>query len=193
MKNNFVFLGDSLTFGYGVSKKDCWVTLFENNTNLNVINKGINGITTTDMLVRFDKDVLTFTPDKTFIMGGTNDLLSNRPLPSILSNIDLMIKDLKSINSSIIVGIPPDIIVEDAYRLFMPSSTYDYCKKLLPTLREKLITLCTNYDCDYVDFYSLTKNNIQNNIYIDGIHLNSKGQQLMLNEFLNRVVHEAHS
>ena len=193
MKNNFVFLGDSLTFGYGVSKKDCWVTLFENNTNLNVINKGINGSTTTDMLVRFDKDVLTFTPDKTFIMGGTNDLLSNRALSSILSNIELMIKDLKSINSSIIVGIPPDIIVEDAYRLFMPSSTYDYCKKLLPTLREKLITLCTNYDCDYVDFYSLTKNNIQNNIYIDGIHLNSKGQQLMLNEFLNRVVHEAHS
>ena len=184
MKDNFVFLGDSLTFGYGVNKKNCWVTLFENNTNFNIINKGVNGSTTTDMLVRFDKDVINFIPKKSFIMGGTNDLLCNRPISSIVSNIELMIKELKSINSSIIIGIPPDIIVEDAYNLFMPSPTYDYCKKSLPILRENLIFLCNYYDCNYVDFYSVTKNNIQNNIYLDGIHLNLKGQQLMLNEFL---------
>lgn len=189
MKNNFVFLGDSLTFGYGVNKKDCWVTLFESNTKLNIINKGINGSTTTDMLVRFDKDVMTFIPKKAFIMGGTNDLLCNRSISSIVSNIELMIKDLKSINSSIIIGIPPDIIVEDAYNLFMPSPTYDYCKKSLPTLKKSLISLCNNYDCNYIDFYSLTKNNIQKNIYLDGIHLNPQGQQLMLNEFLKESTH----
>ena len=182
MKDNFVFLGDSLTFGYGVNKNDCWVTLLQNKSNFNILNKSVNGSTTTYMLVRFDKDVLAFNPKITFIMGGTNDLLCNRCLSYIISNIELMIKDLLLINSSVIIGIPPDIIVEDAYKLFMESPTYDYCKNLLPTLREELISLCNNYNCKYIDFYSLTKSNIKNNIYLDGIHLNSTGQQLMLNE-----------
>ncbi len=188
MKNNFVFLGDSLTFGYGVNKKDCWVELLKSNSNINIINKGINGSTTTNMLVRFNKDMLSLKPKRAFIMGGTNDLLCNRTISSIISNIELMIKDLKLINASIIIGIPPDIIVEDAYNLFMESPTYDYCKKSLPILKEKLISLCDNYGCDYVDFYSLTKNNIQKNIYVDGIHLNPQGQQLILNEFLKNIV-----
>ena len=70
MKDNFVFLGDSLTFGYGVNKKNCWVTLFENNTNFNIINKGVNGSTTTDMLVRFDKDVINLMGKSMSTMGG---------------------------------------------------------------------------------------------------------------------------
>lgn len=184
MKDNFVFLGDSLTFGYGVNKEDCWVTSISSNSNFNIVNKGVNGSTTTDMLVRFHKDVLSFNPKKVFIMAGTNDLLSNRSISSIVLNIELMIKDLNLINFSIIIGIPPDIIIEDAYNLFMASPTYDYCKKSLPILREKLIYLCNSYGCNYVDFYSLTKNNLKNNIYLDGIHLNPKGQRLMLNEFL---------
>ena len=183
--DSFVFLGDSLTSGYGVNKNNCWVTLFNNTTNLNIINKGINGSSSTDMLVRFDKDVMSFLPKKVFIMCGTNDLLCNRSLSSIISNINLMIKHLKSIDSSIIIGIPPDIIIEDAYNLFMESPTYDYWKKSLPILRENLISLCNDYHCTYIDFYSLTKNNIKNNIYLDGIHLNCKGHELMLNEFLN--------
>lgn len=184
MKDNFVFLGDSLTFGYGVNKKECWVELIASTSEFNIINKGINGSTTIDMLVRFDKDVISLTPRKVFIMGGTNDLLCNRSILSIKSNIELMIKDLKLINSDIIIGIPPDIIIEDAYNLFMESPTYDYCKASLPILRENIISLCNNYSCKYVDFYSLTKNNIKSNIYLDGIHLNLKGHQLMLKEFL---------
>ncbi|MDY3361999.1 MAG: hypothetical protein SOY04_16625, partial [Clostridium celatum] len=39
--------------------------------NITIINKGVNGSTTTDMLVRFDKDVLSYTPEKVFIMAGT--------------------------------------------------------------------------------------------------------------------------
>ena len=123
MKDNFVFLGDSLTFGYGVNKKECWVELIASTSEFNIINKGINGSTTIDMLARFDKDVISLTPRKVFIMGGTNDLLCNRSILSIKSNIELMIKDLKLINSDIIIGIPPDIIIEDAYNLFMESPT----------------------------------------------------------------------
>ena len=182
----FIFIGDSLTFGYGIKKEDCWVSKIKKSSDFNVINKGINGNTTTDMLVRFNKDVLSYNPTKAFIMGGTNDLLCNRHIISIVENIELMVRDLISNNIDCLVGIPPDIIIGDAYKFFMQSSTYDYCKTSLPILREKLVNLCNKYNCDYIDFYTLTNCNLNNNIYLDGIHLNTNGQNLMYEEFINK-------
>ena len=167
--NNYVFLGDSLTFGYGVKPKDNWV----------IINKGINGNTTADMLFRFDEDVIANTPKTLFIMGGTNDLLSNRSVSSIVSNIELMIKEAISKNITVILGIPPIIKSEEAQRLFIPSLTYDYCADNLQALKDQLINLSINYNIPYIDFYSITKENIDNNIFTDGIHLNPKGQNLL--------------
>lgn len=95
---NFIFIGDSLTFGYGINKNKSWIgkltyTRFIKNENLKIINQGINGNTTTDMLNRFSEDVSILSPNYVFIMGGTNDLLSNREVSLIISNIELMIKE----------------------------------------------------------------------------------------------------
>lgn len=188
--DNFVFIGDSLTFGYGVNKNKSWVESFKSSNAaeyLNIINKGVNGNTTTDMLNRFTEDVIMFNPQKIFIMGGTNDLLSNRPLDLIIDNIELMIKESLTKTKYVIIGIPPRIIKKDAYRLFMPSLTYDYCEKYLPLLREKLINICKKYSIIYIDFYSLTLNINSEEIFIDGIHFNENGHKLFLNEFLKTI------
>lgn len=189
MNNNFVLIGDSLTFGYGVSKSNSWVEGLKNyiiskNINYTIFNKGINGNTTTDMLNRFTEDVINLNPNKIFIMGGTNDLLSNRQVSSIVDNIELMIKESLSKTNDIIIGIPPRIIKEDAKRLFMPSLTYDYCDKNLENLKVALINLCNNYNVKFIDFYSLTLNN---NIYIDGIHFNNEGHKIFLEEFIRKI------
>ena len=106
----YVFLGDSLIYGYGVKPKDNWVYKLQTKYNLSLYNKGVNGSTTTDMLVRFQKDVLDLNPTDLFIMGGTNDLLSNRSVQSIANNIELMIKDSLKENINVIIGFPPNII-----------------------------------------------------------------------------------
>ncbi len=187
--NNFIFIGDSLTFGYGVPKNKCWIELFKkyslsSNMNFSIINKGINGNTTTDMLNRFTEDVTMLNPKSVFIMGGTNDLLSNRPLNSILDNIELMLKEALTKTNNIFIGIPPRIIKEDAYKLFMPSSTYDYCETNLPKLREGLIKLSKNYKIKYIDFYNMSLILDQKEIFLDGIHFNEKGHKLIFNEFI---------
>lgn len=183
LKNSFVFIGDSLTYGYGVNKSNNWVERLKPYISLDIINKGINGNTTTDMLNRFTEDVISYYPNKIFIMGGTNDFLSNRSLNTVLDNLELMLKEALTITKDIIIGIPPIIIKEDAYRLFMPSSTYDYCEKQLSLLRHSIIKLCDKYKINYVDFYSLTFKFSSNNIFTDGIHLNNNGQSLLFNEF----------
>lgn len=180
MKNKYVFLGDSLVFGYGVKPKDNWINKLKTTYNLDINNKGINGSTSTDMLVRFQRDVIDLSPNILFLMSGTNDLLSNRPVTSIINNIEIMIKDALSNNIEVYIGIPPNIIPEIANELFMRSDTYDYCKKSLPLLRNELLNLCNSYSLKYIDFYSLTENVKElSSLYLDGIHLNTEGQNLL--------------
>ncbi|MBB6622512.1 GDSL-type esterase/lipase family protein [Clostridium gasigenes] len=190
MENDlFILIGDSLTFGYGISKNENWVYKLQQSLNYNLINKGVNGNTTIDMLIRFSEDVIANNPTLIFIMGGTNDLLSNKSLSSIIKNIELMIKESLSINSKVILGIPPTIIGSDAYKLFSPSSTYDYCENELSKLREELIKLSNKYNLQYWDFYNLTLENMYTDIFNDGIHLNIKGQNLLFNYASNTLTH----
>ncbi len=191
MNNNFILMGDSLTFGYGVNKNNSWVEylknyLIDSGINYTIVNKGINGNTTTDMLNRFTEDVISLNPNKIFIMGGTNDLLCNRSVNSIVDNIELMIKESLFKTKDITIGIPPRIIKEDAKRLFVPSLTYDYCESNLPKLKEFLIELCNNYKVNFIDFYSLTVNS--NFIYMDGIHFNNEGHKVFLDEFISKTI-----
>lgn len=188
MNNKYVFLGDSLTFGYGVRPSENWVNLLKNNLKISVINKGVNGSTTVDMLCRFKKDVLDNNSKNLFIMGGTNDLLSNRSINSIILNIETMIKEALLYDINIIIGIPPTIISSDANRLFMQSDTYGYTEKSLPDLRTELINLCDKYSLKYIDLYSLTCNNLDKDIFLDGIHLNPSGQNLIFEEAKNYII-----
>ncbi|WP_195988717.1 GDSL-type esterase/lipase family protein [Clostridium sp. D53t1_180928_C8] len=181
MSNKYVFLGDSLIYGYGVKPKDNWVYKLKTTYNLNICNKGVNGSTSTDMLVRFQRDVLDSFPNTLFLMAGTNDLLSNRNVSSIIANIDLMIKDALSNNIKVLIGIPPNIIPEMANTLFMRCDAYDYCKENLPLLRKEILNLCTKYSLKYIDFYSITENTKEiSNLYLDGIHFKPLGQDLLL-------------
>lgn len=181
---NFIFIGDSLTFGYRIPKKENWVNKLNEYLNFNIVNKGINGNTTTDMLMRFSEDVIKNNPSNIFIMGGTNDLLSNRDIEFITKNLQLMIEESLNYGANVTIGIPPTLIPKDAYRLFSPSDTYEKTKELLPILRNKLINICINYNLKFIDFYNLSLDNLDKNIFFDGIHFNSKGQELAYAEAL---------
>lgn len=177
---DIIFFGDSLTFGYGVSKENSWVYKTSCELNLNFLNKGKNGDTTSAMLVRYNHDVLKYNPSVICIMGGTNDLLCGRKIDYILDNIEIMIKDALDIKSQVIIGIPPIILGDMANDLFCPSSFYTYAEEKLPQLHKSLIELCNKYLVSYIDFYSLQLNH--KHLFVDGIHLNSKGNDLMFKD-----------
>lgn len=177
--DNYILIGDSLTFGYGVRKSENWVSKLRETTSYTLVNKGVNGNTTTDMLFRFTEDVIAKKPCGIFIMGGTNDLLCNNTVESITGNIELMIKEGLSLTDNITIGIPPCIIEAHASKLFMPSLAYKYCNDALPLLREKLIELCGTYNIKFIDFFTLTSTHSKEDIFNDGIHLNSYGQKLL--------------
>lgn len=187
MNNNIdiIFLGDSLTYGYGVPKEKSWVYLTGSELNLNYINKGKNGDITPSMLSRYYKDVIKYNPSSVFIMGGTNDLLCGRNIQSIIDNIEIMIEDAHKINAKVTLGIPPKIIGSIANKLFIPSSFYSYAEKNLSILRENLITLSQTYSANLIDFYNM---NFTDELYIDGLHLSIKGNYIMYKEAVKILI-----
>lgn len=187
MKSKIVLLGDSLTFGYGVRKAESWAYKLSKNISAEIINKGVNGDTTVGMLDRYYDDVKVYNPTHLLILAGTNDLLTGRSVSVVKHNISELIKESKCNIGHIYIGIPPCIKKEMACKLFGPSPFYEYCTKSLPNLRQELITLCNGNSLKYVDLFTVTKNNISNNIFIDGIHFNSLGNSILLSCILSVI------
>lgn len=87
----FVFLGDSITQGWG----DGMGGVFE---GLKVANRGISGDTTRGVLIRLEGDVLALKPSGVAILIGTNDLEEHAEPETIIANLKLILARLKEHN-----------------------------------------------------------------------------------------------
>ena len=90
-QNSLVFLGDSITQGWGPDLKKSF-------GDLKVANRGISGDTTRGMLIRLEEDVLSLNPSGVALLLGTNDLEESAEPPVIASNLKLIIARLKKYN-----------------------------------------------------------------------------------------------
>ncbi len=82
-----LFLGDSLTYGYGVPRRKNWVSLTAAMTGVEAVNGGISGDTSGGMLARLQPLLLEHRPDFVFILGGLNDLVIGVDPKTICSNL----------------------------------------------------------------------------------------------------------
>lgn len=126
-----IFMGDSITQGYGVARKDCWVTGIPG-----AVNRGIDGDTTSGMLRRFDAHVLRAGADRVVLMGGINDIGEGSDWSTPAYNLRLMCE--KAIEN----GIEPVLAtcVQPDYDEFL-SSEWAYVLpniKYIPYWLEKL-------------------------------------------------------
>lgn len=87
-----VFLGDSITQGWGPTMGNAFV-------GMKVANRGISGDTTRGMLIRLQEDVLSLNPSAVVMLMGTNDLEELAKPPTIASNLKLIIAELKKHNA----------------------------------------------------------------------------------------------
>lgn len=118
---NIICLGDSLTFGYGVWRNDCWVSLIARDTGLRVMNRGTNGDTSAYMLQRARHIV----PDEAaegdiaIIMGGANDVLMYGANENDVTNIMTIAGLFRAKNCTPIIGIQPGFRESD-YAFYGP-------------------------------------------------------------------------
>ena len=175
-KNNqkIIFIGNSITEMW--TKKSFF---FKSNTNFT--NKGISGETTSEILNRFQNDVINKKPNTVIILAGINDIAENNgpiKIENIAKNIFKMVELAKKekINTIICSVLPAHKIL--------------WNKSIKPTF--KIIKLnmilkqfCKNNKIEYVDYYSEMvdwKGGLKTPLYTskwDLVHPNEKGYETM--------------
>jgi len=175
-----VCIGDSLTYGYGVLSAECWVDLIKMHFDIEVINQGVNGDTTSGILSRYYSDVIDKKPDYVIIMAGTNDLLMNYPLTLIKDNIKILVKEAKENTIVPIIAFQPPIIAEIAESYWNEKGNYATSAIILAAYVNWLKTYSQDNNIDFVNFYDIFINeNSIKSLYSDGIHPNADGHKLM--------------
>ena len=137
-QNAIVFVGDSITEG--------WATLNQDFADLGVkvVNRGIGGDTTPNLVYRLEEDVLSLHPRALVILIGTNDLGEHTPPAQIADNLRVLHDRIRSSY--------PDIPI--AWCLVMPRKGDDTYPERIRDLNSRIadlvksdskITLCDTY------------------------------------------------
>ena len=106
-----VAIGSSSTFGAGASspamsypsRLAIELRALLPRTSITVINRGVNGDTTQEMLARFDRDVFAAHPDLVLWQVGSNAVLLGRPLAPTGLLIDEGLRRLKVAGSDVVL------------------------------------------------------------------------------------------
>lgn len=166
-----VFMGDSIT--------ELWKLAHPEFFGEGLVDRGVSGQTTAQMLVRFHQDVIALKPAVVHIMGGTNDFAGNGgpvTLESIRNNIISMV-DLAVANDIrvIIASVPPagafpwrPSIVEPAQHIV------DFNDWLRRFARERNL-IYVDYHEPLADERDAMKQTFSN----DGVHPNRDGYSVM--------------
>lgn len=170
-KPRAVFMGDSIT--------DVWAKKDPDFFNVNnLVGRGISGQTTSQMLVRFRRDVLDLAPKYVVILAGTNDIALNNgmiTLENILGNLQSMCELAKAHK------------IKPVLCSVLPADRYRWRKELKPAgdivkLNEMIKAYAKDAKIKYVDYHSALKdenNALPAKYAADGVHPNLECYKIM--------------
>jgi len=148
-KKTIVFLGDSITAGYGVESNQAFPYLIneywtENNIPFKAKNEGVSGDTTTDVLSRLDS-VLTDDVYMVFLEVGANDAFAKTDVGVIKDNIKAIVKKIQDREIKVVLmamDLPTVFYLKDADYVKSFAVIYEEIGKeldvpVMPSLVEK--------------------------------------------------------
>jgi lysophospholipase L1-like esterase len=165
-----VFIGDSIT--------DFWALTNDGTFSSEVLNRGISGQTSAQMLVRFYADVIALNPRAVHILAGTNDIAGNGgpTSESRYKNNIMAMSELAQVHGiKVVLGsIPPA-------SLFPWRTDYRPAEKVRE-LNTWLRDYAQRNGFTYVDYYSVLttpEGGSDRRLSNDGVHPNANGYAAM--------------
>lgn len=183
-------LGDSITAGYGVLGRECWLRRVGAITGFEMINAGVNGDITADMAARFYRDAGTLRPDLLFLLGGCNDVINEGNDAEARRNVAAILDHAHARGISAMLGIPYPLIPDMAERLWLPGVDYDAANRALEGYAQWLQEEAGKRDlpaANLWDFFTSLGMEQLRLLSLDGVHLNAEGHRL-LGAFLASVM-----
>lgn len=180
MKKKLVFIGNSIVNGFPWNRSQCFVSLIREASGFDVINKGINGDTTGNIMKRFDRDVISHKPDYVFILTGTNDFIYDKlSADQVYSNLTSMAKIAADEGIKPVLLTPLPVNAEMASRLWMVGSGTDY--DIVSSQLEEISELIRSGNIEFID---LNREYRKCGQYHDGIHPTPEGHRFIADVIL---------
>lgn len=165
-----VFMGDSITENWTLADP----RLFTGG----VVNRGIGGQTTPQMLVRFRADVIALKPQVVHIMAGTNDIAGNTgptTLQDVKNNIVSMVELARASSIRVVLASIP------------PAATFNWRPQLNPVpqideINAWLREYAQQNRLQYIDYHAALagpSGELRAALGNDGVHPNRDGYRIM--------------
>lgn len=177
-----VFIGDSILSN--------WPLLHPPNefSGMQIINRGIPGDTTTNMLARFPRDVIQLRPRVVVILGGLNDL-TKTPLSLIEQNLSVMARTAQERKIQVVLAtLPPAHNLSNS-----PTAPTAAGQNEILAFNSWLNSLAGQNHFALADFYSTLADDrgfYQAGLTYDGVHPTAEGYQRM-EPLLRRAIQNA--
>jgi len=166
-KHRVVFIGDSITEAW----KPSVPSLFTDD----VLDRGVSGQTTSQMLARFRTDVIDLHPVVVHIMGGINDIHNPSGTALTRSNIESMVELARAHGITVILGaVTPSSFFQGSPGI-EPGPHIAWLNRWLRDYAEKKGLIYVDYHASLVD----GKLGIRDGLSNDGLHPNRNGFQVM--------------
>ncbi len=159
-----LFIGDSITEGFPVQ---------ELLPAKKVINRGISGSSSSDILERMSSEWLKEDPDQVFICLGTNDLVRGADDDSISANLSDIITRVEQYSSQ-----TPRVYLTS---LFPTHSDPVRTNQRIYHLNTRIHLLCEYHQHHYLHlnvFFQDLSGRLREELTDDGLHLNRQGYEL---------------
>lgn len=170
-ERRIVFMGNSITEGWIKADPD----FFE---KYRLINRGISGQTTPQMVLRFRQDVIDLKPKAVFILAGINDIAGNTG-PSTLKMIEDNYQNMAVLARSagakvFLCSVLPSNLI--AWRDNMNPS------EEVMELNTWMKSFAAKFKCEYIDYYTPladAENGLPEKYSKDGVHPTLEGYKVM--------------
>lgn len=181
-----ICLGDSLTFGYGVHRAQCWTSLAEQKSGWTLLNCGINGDTTGGMLVRL-REFLSHSKGSSvercfLLMGGSNDVFYTGSCTSAKENTAAMVHQLLAAGEIPIVAFGPGPAGGGYPEEWCSMANFPRAEESIRAFYTWLECFCRVFGLRMVDFrpdFLDSRAQPRRELYLDGLHPNAEGHRLM--------------
>lgn len=183
MNRRIVFIGNSIVNGFPYQRGASFAGIIETETEFEVINRGINGQTSGEVLARFDSDVISQRPDAVFILTGTNDFIYGQTVPEqVFDNLREMKKlaDSAGIKAVFLTPLPTD--AEMASRCWITGGDVDY--ERINRCLTGLADIIMDSGFDFIDLNSLYR---ECGKFCDGVHPLPEGHRFIADRIMDHL------
>lgn len=179
LDDNYLFLGDSITEQYDLD---------EYFPDMNVVNSGISGNQTKDILEDLKERAYQYNPSKIFLLIGTNDIQAGVEEKEIIENIEEILSELKKNRPYAELYLEAIYPVDEDQKGAQRRTNEE-----IQSINQSLKEYCEKEEITFIDTFDLLLDSESDEVKIkseytkDGLHITDEGYEVITEEIMKYI------